>query len=376
VNNKHNYLLVDNNKHLEEKSWTQENMSYLYWILGSMLFFVLFDLVLYLINGESLAFLKSKDTLVLHLNLFLIPVITVNTIFIVKRYIHQFFLSPKMLFIFKLIALIIGVILGTALVEFISFEIGVADDDYIGFGSFRLSAVMTNFVTNIFFGLVIGVPVFTRQATEKRIALKLKEKEEELDKVYQLKIKSELEAIQAKINPHFLYNSLNSIVSLIHENPEKAEKMVISLSNLFRYSINSGGGNYATLKRELDLVRTYLEIEYVRFQDQLTFEIIMSKELEQVEIPKFLIQPLIENAIKHGTAKIQHGQIKLEVLKIGKDLQISVFDNGPAFPASINSGYGLKSTVDKLDLLYDKDYSFRILNEPEKCVEIRFKNRF
>ena len=123
-------------------------------------------------------------------------------------------------------------------------------------------------------------------------------------------------------------------------------------------------------------METYLEIELVRFQDQLAFEMHVAPELHQVSIPKFLIQPLIENAIKHGTSKIEKGIIKLEMVREHNDLRISVFDNGPAFPEHTESGYGLKSTVDKLNILYQKDYSFQLINGDQKQVKIVLKNSF
>jgi sensor histidine kinase YesM len=359
-----------------EKSWKEENGIYIYWILGVFLLFTLFDIAVLFLNDLTVAESFGLNAIIMGLNLLIIPLVTVNAIFFFKKKLYAYCETQIQLILVQVVGLLIGIIIGTSIVEYISHLVGVIDDDYIGIGSYHMSVIMTNFITNMMFGIMLGVPIFFKQSHEQMIKHTLIEKELELDKAYQLKIQSELEAIQAKINPHFLYNSLNSIVSLIHENPDKAEKMVLSLSDLFRYSINSGGGNFSTIKREIELVRAYLEIEYVRFQDQLKFEIIVDPDLEQTLIPKFLIQPLIENGIKHGTSKINQGKIKLEIIRKENNLQISVYDNGPDFPEHIDSGYGLKSTVDKLDLLYQNEYSFQILNQPEKRIEIRLKNLF
>ncbi|UTW66358.1 histidine kinase [bacterium SCSIO 12643] len=359
-----------------DRTWKEENKSYINWILGVFILFSLFDIVVYFLNDLSIGEAFDLNAFIMGLNLLIIPLAAVNFIYIFKKKLYPYCRTPIQLILVQTIGLIIGVIVGTAIVEYTSHLVGVVDDDYIGLGSYQMSVVMSNFVTNILFGLMLGLPLFFKQSHEHMLKQTLIQKENELNKAYQLKIQSELEAIQAKINPHFLYNSLNSIVSLIHINPDKAEKMVLSLSDLFRYSINSGGGNFSTIKREIELVRAYLEIEYVRFQDQLRFEIIVDPLIQQIQIPKFLIQPLIENAIKHGTSKIENGQIKLEIKQLDQDLHISVFDNGPAFPEFPESGYGLKSTVDKLELLYANAYSFQILNQPEKKIHIQLKNIF
>lgn len=360
-------------KHHVKASWKEENVKYIYWILGAIIFFILFDVFIVISSDLPLVTLFRKEALILYLNLLFIPLFTINVILLFKKNVGQYCDSSFKFTLLKVASMIIGVVISTGVVEYIAHLVEVVDDDYIGIGNFNLSIITTNFVTNVFFGFVIGLPVFSKQSSEDRGKMKLLEKERELSKAYELKIKSELDAIHAKINPHFLYNSLNSIVSLIHEDPHKAEKMVLSLSDLFRYSINSGENNFATIKQEIDLVRNYLEIEHVRFQDQLKIEIDIDEMVENTMIPKFLIQPLVENAIKHGTSKIAQGIIRLEIKEVNQCLQISVFDNGPYFPNNINSGYGLKSTVDKLDLLYKDDYSFKILNEPEKRIEIQLK---
>ncbi len=352
------------------RSWREENKHYILWILGGPLLFILLDAIIILSTEVPWTTLVRKNALVFYYELVFIPLFTVNVIFAFKKKFSHYCQTSSQLISLKTSAMVLGVIVGTGIAELISHQLGVIDDDYIGVGSFNLSPVMTNFVTNVFISFVVGLPVFLRQSSEERGEMKLLEKERELSKAYELKIKSELDALHAKINPHFLYNSLNSIVSLIHEDPYKAEKMVLSLSDLFRYSINSKNTNFATVKQEIELVRTYLEIEQVRFQDQLAVEISVQPEANEREIPKFLIQPLIENAIKHGTSKITKGLIKLLISLSEDELFIIVFDNGPNFPENINSGYGLKSTVDKLDLLYGNAYSFKILNKPEKRIEI------
>ena len=132
----------------------------------------------------------------------------------------------------------------------------------------------------------------------------VKEKDIELSRLQEAKAEAEVKVLQSQINPHFLYNALNSIASLAHTDADKTEKMALSLSDLFRHSINRKGEKVNTLGDELSLVRNYLEIEQIRFGDRLSFNIDVEPDLLTVEIPMFILQPLVENAIKHGISKI------------------------------------------------------------------------
>jgi two-component system, LytTR family, sensor kinase len=202
--------------------------------------------------------------------------------------------------------------------------------------------------------------------------VKMTEQEFQLLQMNDLKTKAELEALQAKINPHFLYNSLNSVASLVHENPEKAEQMVLNLSKFYRYSTGRNNEYYDTAQNEIEMVITYLEVEKVRFDERLEYSVQYTDEsLKSSKIPRFLIQPIVENALKHGLSKIAgQGIIKIVFNQIEQNLEISVYDNGVPFPENIMSGYGLKSIQDKLRLLCGENTSMELLNIPEKRVRI------
>lgn len=217
------------------------------------------------------------------------------------------------------------------------------------------------FVANVFH-------YFQKQG--KRLTLKITEQELQLSELEKSKTKAELEALQAKINPHFLYNSLNSIASLVHIDPDKAEQMTLLLSKLFRYVTNKNADYFDTLANELEMAATYLEIEQVRFGDRLSFKIIVRDDaLKNVPVPRFLIQPVVENAIKHGIARIaDRGVIEVRVTKEQNLLRITVHDNGPGFPEPISGGYGLQSIQNKLRLLYADKAALSLQNLPVKQV--------
>jgi sensor histidine kinase YesM len=177
--------------------------------------------------------------------------------------------------------------------------------------------------------------------------------------------------LHSKINPHFLYNALNSIADLAITDGKKARKMTVALADLFRYSINYSDHNYSTLKEEVEMAEVYLQIEKIRFEDQLNYSISVAEELNHFLVPRFVLQPIVENAVKHGlkaTGKMT--EINIEAKNEDKGLQLIVRDNGPAFPDELNPGYGVKSMYDKLDLLFPGAYEVYFTNRPRKQVSI------
>ncbi|MCZ4695091.1 hypothetical protein DWB61_08915 [Ancylomarina euxinus] len=194
----------------------------------------------------------------------------------------------------------------------------------------------------------------------------------ELSQLKLLKSKAELQALHSRINPHFLYNSLNSIAALAHIDPSKTEQMALALSDFFRYAINHKDQDMIEVSKEVEISETYLQIEKVRFGNDLDYSIEIDDLAEKSLIPRFLIQPLIENAVKHGVSVIQgKGIIKLEITKKADHLFVKVFDNGPDFPDMPISGYGLQSLYEKLELLYGESAKISWENQPNKNICIR-----
>lgn len=208
---------------------------------------------------------------------------------------------------------------------------------------------------------------------ERSRTVKISEQEYELMQLNDLKTRAELDALQAKINPHFLYNALNSIASLVHLDPDRAERMTMLLSKFYRYATTKNDQYFDTLDNELDMVRTYLDVEKVRFDERLEYRIELEDEtLKQVPVPRFLLQPLVENAIKHGIAKRAGlGIVRVRALREAGVLLLRIHDNGPAFPEAMNLGYGLRSIQDKLRLLCGTDACLDLVNGDDKYVEIR-----
>jgi len=227
--------------------------------------------------------------------------------------------------------------------------------------------LLFNFYLGTMCGLIY-VTMSTINVERKRI---LSEKELELTRMSELKTKAELDALHSKVNPHFLYNALNSIADLSVTDGKKARRMTIALADLFRYSINYSHNNFSTIKDEVAMTEVYLQIEKVRFEDQLNYSVNMDEEAGHYLVPRFILQPMAENAVKHGlkaTGKMT--EIKLEVKKNERGLEINIADNGPSFAEELVPGYGVKSVFDKLDLLFPGQYEIFFRNQPRKEVSI------
>ncbi len=199
----------------------------------------------------------------------------------------------------------------------------------------------------------------------------LKQKDVELSRLKQVNAEAEVRLLQSQINPHFLYNALNSIASLAPVDTVKTQKMAHSLSDLFKYTINRKGKKMSTVSDEITMVQNYLNIEKIRFGDRLQFTIEVDPELEKVEIPLFIIQPLVENAVKHGISKIEgDGEIALKIEKTTTGILIEVKDNGPYFPEGLVSGHGLQTVFDLLRLTYGDKATLNWQNTPKKSISV------
>ena len=189
---------------------------------------------------------------------------------------------------------------------------------------------------------------------------------------------SELKALQSQINPHFLFNVLNTMTSLIRTNPEKAREVTIDLSNYLRYNLDNNVKSVELIK-ELNQVNTYIKIEKVRFGDKLNIIYDVDESLYNFQIPSLIIQPLVENSIKHGILKKRdNGCVKIIIKKIDKDIEITIEDDGIGIEQSIidnldkqiKENIGLKNVHQRLKLLYGEGLNIKKL---EQGTRIKFK---
>lgn len=167
---------------------------------------------------------------------------------------------------------------------------------------------------------------------------------------------AQLSALRSQLNPHFLFNSLHSVVTLIGRDPDGARRMVIRLADLLRATLGMAEEQLIPLSRELDMVRNYLDIELVRFADRLSVNWDIDERMLDALVPAFALQPLVENAIVHGVAKLSGaGQITISAQGEGNQLHLRVRDNGPGptvLPSRKSSGIGLANMRARLVTLY------------------------
>jgi len=180
---------------------------------------------------------------------------------------------------------------------------------------------------------------------------------------------AQLDNLSEQLNPHFLFNSLNSIKSLVIENPKVARRAIDLLSDILRSSLYEKDASFISIKNELGLVKDYVELEKVRFEERLNMSIIMDDALEGYMILPLSIQLLVENAIKHGIDKrIQGGSIMLSIVEKDGQLVIVVQNPGHIVDHGTETGIGIKNLTKRLLLQYNGEASFTLKNETEDQV--------
>jgi LytS/YehU family sensor histidine kinase len=184
---------------------------------------------------------------------------------------------------------------------------------------------------------------------------------------------AELRALQSQINPHFLFNALNTLYGSIPRDASAARRMVINLAEIFRYFLQSDK-TFVPLAEEMQIVRAYLEVEQNRLGNRLEIEIQVDRDIEQVPIPVLSIQPLVENAIKHGIAgRTEPGRVRIKANRRGEELRISVENSGSGKPAgSVGTGVGLQNVKRRLEICYGPSSHLALSLTPDAAtVELR-----
>ncbi|MEY3399313.1 MAG: LytT sensor histidine kinase [Bacteroidota bacterium] len=176
------------------------------------------------------------------------------------------------------------------------------------------------------------------------------------------KTEIELNSFKAQMNPHFMFNSLNSIRALIDEDPEKAKFAITTLSGILRNNLMLGKKPVVPLRDELDLVNKYLSLEKIRFEERLHIEMDVAPECFASEIPVFMLQTIVENGIKHGISReTAGGTLSIRIVPEGEHLKITVQNTGQFLPEPGREGIGIANTHKRLELLYGQSASFSIV---------------
>ena len=194
---------------------------------------------------------------------------------------------------------------------------------------------------------------------------KYRERELQTSKLEARLAQSRLQVLKMQLHPHFLFNALNAISELIHRDPDAADRMLTDLSDLLRMSFENLEVQEIALKQELEFLHKYIEIEQMRFHDRLVVEMQIAPDTLDATVPNMILQPLVENAIKHGISpRASGGRIDIEASRSNGHLELKVQDNGLGIPFGetdhLAEGVGLSNTRRRLKHLYGEKHKFEI----------------
>jgi len=183
---------------------------------------------------------------------------------------------------------------------------------------------------------------------------------------------AQLQALKMQLHPHFLFNALHSISSLVHSDPDAADKMIARLGDFLRLTLDSAAAQEVPLRQELEFLNCYLDIERTRFRDRLTTEIHADPQVLDCVVPNLILQPIVENAIRHGVSqRAARGHVEVRASRAGQSLRLEVRDNGRGLPEGAEGtrgkqggGVGLANTRARLQQLYGGAYRFELSNAP------------
>ena len=181
-----------------------------------------------------------------------------------------------------------------------------------------------------------------------------------------------LEVLKSQLQPHFLFNTLNVIAELVHQDAEKADAMITALSDMLRLTLDSAADQFVRLRREIDFVERYIAIMRVRLDERLDYKCEVAPALLDAMVPPFLLQPLVENAILHGIEPIpEGGVVTVRAWRAGDQLHLSVADNGVGLKAPPDrEGIGLANTRARLQELFGNEAKISLTNGSGVTVEV------
>jgi LytS/YehU family sensor histidine kinase len=186
----------------------------------------------------------------------------------------------------------------------------------------------------------------------------------------------ELKTLKAQLNPHFMFNAMNSIRALIEEDPQNAKDAITKLSNLMRYTLKIERTETVSLAEELKTIQDYLDLEKIRFEERLNYKIQSTSDADRVEIPPMMVQTLVENGIKHGISKMtEGGNLEVRAGVVNSNLVIEIRNSGKFDEEALKNsrGFGVSNTKHRLSLLYGENASLSLINENKNTVLTKLK---
>jgi sensor histidine kinase YesM len=247
---------------------------------------------------------------------------------------------------------------------------------------FRLKTfTFTDYSRSIVVGLIIFAFSFIFQEMRQAETAR-RQSEEEKRQSEALAPKAQVSALTAQMNPHLLFNALNSIAAMTQSNPSQAESMTVELSQLYRQVLEASKKDKHSLESELDLCRSYLQIEKIRFGKRVDYVIEVQEDLDlaSIHVPVLCLQPLLENSLKHGIGpKVEGGRVDLVIRSDDSYLQMTIKDTGVGFDPSSSvrgSGTAIANCQARLQLLYGSRGKLEIESQPGQGTSVTLKMPF
>ncbi len=244
-----------------------------------------------------------------------------------------------------------------------------------GFKSLQVRTLFLDFVFYTAVAAVLHALTFRRQSQERE--LRAAQLESQL-------AQAQVQALRMQLNPHFLFNTLHAISSLMDDDVRRSRRMLVDLSDLLRLSLDSVGQQEVTLEQELAFLERYLQIERVRFGDRLTVEMDVDEAVLDALVPNLILQPLVENALKHAVAPFAgSAHIAIRARREDDTVHLTVADDGPGLPITSGDGaptkgggLGLRNTRERLARLYGEDHRFMLRSRPGEGLAIHLSFPF
>jgi len=236
---------------------------------------------------------------------------------------------------------------------------------------------LQNSRTALIITILIGIAGYIIEDLRHRLhrtSLELRTQQLERETALKLAAEARLASLQSRVQPHFLFNTINSILALIQEDPKRAEQMLERLARLLRFSLESEQHPQVALSEELRLVDDYLEIEAARFGDRLRYSVEVDPEALPCVAPAFCVQTLVENSVKYAlSTRREGGEVRVRARVEDGAVEIEVRDDGPGFPSqALPEGHGLDTLRRRLEVLHNGGGQLTITNEGGAVVRLRF----
>lgn len=224
--------------------------------------------------------------------------------------------------------------------------------------------LFTSFIISLMISVVLAT-LWTRRSEELTAQIALAEEQERVATFERAAAEANLRALQAQIEPHFLFNTLANVTSLIHSKPDDAKRMLEDFIAYLRATLAATREQHSTLGDEFEMMKNFLSILKIRMGERLQVYLDLPSELRNATMPPMLLQPLIENAIKHGLEpKLEGGSITLTAARNGDSVRISIVDTGLGFSNKLSNGIGLKNVRERIEKLYGTRGSVLIEENP------------